>query len=185
MGTKGTTSYKIDDQNALYFITIATVYWIDLFTRRCNKDILINSLKYCRQTKGLELFGYCIMTNHLHLICSAKEGFRLSDIIRDFKRHTAKQLLMSIHGEAESRRQWILKLLKEAGSINKKNKEYQIWRQDNHPIELYTNSVIDQKLDYIHDNPVVDGIVEKAEDYLYSSARNYSDMDNLLEIDFL
>lgn len=185
MGTKGTTSYKIDDQNALYFITITTVSWVDLFTRRCNKDILINSLRYCRENKGLELFGFCIMTNHLHLICSAKEGFRLSDILRDFKRHTAKQLLKSIHDEEESRRHWILKLLKEAGSINKKNKEYQVWRQDNHPIDLYSNNVIDQKLDYIHDNPVVEGIVENAEDYLYSSARNYSGMDGILEIDFL
>lgn len=185
MGTKGTTSYRIYDQNGLNFITITTVYWIDLFTRRRNKDILINSLKYCRQKKGLELYGYCIMTNHLHMICCAKEGFSLSDILRDFKRHTAKHLLKSIHSEKESRRQWILELLRKAGSDNTKNKEFQIWRQDNHPMELYSNHFIDQKLNYIHDNPVVEGIVENPEDYLYSSARNYSGMDGAIEIDFL
>ena len=116
MGTKGTTSYRIHDQNALYFITIATVFWIDLFSRRRNKDILIESLQYCKQNKGLQLYAYCIMTNHIHCICQAKEGFLLSDILRDFKRHTAKHILNSIKDEQESRREWILQLLKKAGS---------------------------------------------------------------------
>ncbi len=104
MGTRGTTSYRIGDQNALHFITIATVYWLDLFTMRRMKDILIDSFQYCRQNKGFELYGYCIMTNHLHLICRAKEGFQLSDILRDFKRHTAKHIILSIQNEPESRR---------------------------------------------------------------------------------
>jgi REP-associated tyrosine transposase len=185
MGTKGTTSYRISDQNALYYLTITAVSWIDLFTRSKNKEILINSLQYCRENKGLELYSYCIMTNHLHLICRAKVGFNLSDIIRDFKRHTAKYLLKTIKTEPESRREWLLKLMTEAGSTNKKNKEYQVWRQDNHPVELYSNKLIDQKLDYIHDNPVVAGIVEKPFEYLYSSARNYSDMEAMTEVDFL
>jgi len=74
------------------------------------------------------------MTNHIHCICKAKEGFLLSDILRDFKRHTAKNILNSIKDEQESRREWILQLLKKAGSANPKNKGYQIWRHDNHPI---------------------------------------------------
>jgi REP element-mobilizing transposase RayT len=90
MGTKGTTSYRIGVQNALHYITIAVVEWLDIFTRRCYKDTIIESLAYCRKEKGLELYGYVIMTNHIHLICRAKEGFELSDILRDFKRHTAK-----------------------------------------------------------------------------------------------
>ena len=183
MGTKGRTSYKIGDQNTLHFITITTVNWIDLFTRRRNKEIITESLKYCRENKGLELYGYCIMSNHIHLICRAKEGYFLSDILRDFKRHAAKYILQSIKDETESRREWILNLLQEAGSGNKKNKKYQVWRQDNHPIELFTNDVIDQKLDYIHNNPVEEGIVLNPEDYLYSSAGNYAGLEALIEID--
>lgn len=125
------------------------------------------------------------MTNHLHIICKAKDGYSLSDILRDFKRHTAKSILLTLKNEPESRREWILKLLKKAGSGNQKNKEYQIWRQDNHPIELFSNKLIDQKLEYIHNNPVAVGIVASPEDYLYSSARNYSSMDAVMEVDIL
>ncbi len=185
MGTKGTTSYRIGDQNALHFITIATVGWVDLFTRRKNKDILIDSLKYCQSNKGLEVYGFCIMSNHIHLICKAKESYKLSDILRDFKRHTAKHLLLSIEEYNESRKDWILPILQDAGSKNRKNKTYQVWRQDNHPIELFTNEVIDQKLNYIHQNPVEEGIVQNPEDYLYSSARNYAELESVLDIEFL
>ncbi|MFW9970579.1 MAG: hypothetical protein ACFFDF_10285 [Candidatus Odinarchaeota archaeon] len=79
----------------------------------------------------------------------------------------------------------MLDILEKAGTKNQKNKKYQIWRQDNHPIELYTNEVIDQKFDYIHENPVRAGWVTNPEDYLYSSARNYAKLDSVLEIDYM
>lgn len=186
MSTKGTTSYRIGDQNALHFITITTVYWIDIFTRRKYKDILIESLKYCQKEKGLELYGYVIMTNHIHLICRAKENFLLSNILRDFKRHTTKHIIKEIKENIhESRKKWILELLQKAGSKNKKNKTYQLWRQNNRPIELYNNDTIQQKIDYIHNNPVEEGFVQNPEDYLYSSARNYAEMESILEIDLI
>ncbi|MFW5879435.1 MAG: transposase [bacterium] len=137
MGTQGRTSYRIGDQNALHYITIATVDRIDIFTRREYKYIITDSLQYCREQKGLELYGYVIMTNHIHLICQAKDGHQLSDILRDFKRHTAKHILKEIQEHPqESRREWLLELLQKAGEKNQKNKIYQVWRQDNHPIEL-------------------------------------------------
>jgi putative transposase len=182
MGTKGRTSYRITDQNAMHYLTIATVAWLDIFTRKVYKDILVDSLQYCIEQKGLVLYSYIIMSNHVHFIAKAKEGFKLSDILRDFKRHTAKQILKTIKEEPESRREWLLKVMEEAGSKNNKNKIYQVWRQDNHPIELYTDAVIEQKLHYIHNNAVEEGWVQNPEDYIYSSARNYADMPALLEI---
>jgi putative transposase len=184
MGTKGTTSYHIGNQNALHYITFATVEWIDIFTRRKYKDIIVESLQYCRNQKGIELYGYVIMTNHIHLICRAKEGFELSDILRDFKRHTAKYILAELQENSqESRREWILGILQSVGKQNQKNKTYQFWRQDNHPIELFKAETIKQKLEYIHNNPVEEGIVQNPEDYLYSSARNYAGLEALIEID--
>ena len=79
----------------------------------------------------------------------------------------------------------MLSIFKRAGEYNSNNKYFQFWQQDSHPIELYTNAVIDQKLDYIHNNPVEYGYVVNPEDYLYSSARNYAGLDNLLEIELL
>lgn len=185
MPTKGFTSYRIYDQNALYYLTFGTVGWIDVFTRKAYKDMLIDSFRYCQLHKGLELFAYVIMSNHIHLIARAKEGFQLSDILRDFKKHTCKQIIKAIQEEGESRREWMLKLLAEAGQGNHKNKTWQLWRNDNHPIELYSPSVMDQKLDYIHNNPIKAGIVDNAEDYLYSSARNYCVEPGMFEVELM
>ncbi len=73
----------------------------------------------------------------------------------------------------ESRKDWMLKIFSAAGKQNSNNKNYQFWQQDNHPIELYDNYMMDQKLEYIHNNPVEAGIVLSPEDYLYSSDKNY------------
>ncbi len=85
----------------------------------------------------------------------------------------------------ESRKNWMLWLFKEAGKKNSNNKNYQFWRQDNHPIELSTNQLMDQKLAYIHNNPVEAGIVDEPESYLYSSARDYDGRRGLIKINFI
>jgi REP element-mobilizing transposase RayT len=71
-----------------YFITMTTVGWIDIFTRKNHKLTIVDSLKYCQKEKGLEIFGWVLMHSHLHLICRAAEGYKLSDILRDFKKYT-------------------------------------------------------------------------------------------------
>ena len=179
------TGYQIYHQHSLYYLTFQVVQWVDIFTRPVYKDIAINSFKYCREAKGLELYAYIIMTNHIHLIARAKENYRLSDIIRDYKKYTANQLLELIQQPTESRKDWMLKRFEFSASTQQRNSKYQIWTHENHAIELHSNEFIDQKLDYIHQNPVRAGIVEHAEDYLYSSARNYSGLSSMLEIDFL
>ncbi|MBL7788681.1 MAG: transposase [Chitinophagales bacterium] len=97
------TGYKILDQNALFYLTFQIVDWVDIFTRKIYKDIVIESFSYCMEHKGLNLYAYVIMSNHIHLIASAREGFALSDIIRDFKKHTAKRFLEEISKPTESR----------------------------------------------------------------------------------
>ncbi len=170
--SKGTTSYRIKNEEGLYYLTFATVEWIDVFTRKRYKDIVVNSLQYCQQEKGLELYSWVLMSNHMHMIVRAKKGHKLSGIIRDFKKYTSKQIIKSIQDTSESRKSWLLSEMLKAGELNSKKQTYQLWRNDNHPIELYSNELINQKTDYIHNNPVAEGIVEKAEDYLYSSAND-------------
>ena len=76
----------------MHFLTFATVGWIDIFTRKIYKDILIESLQYCQREKGLELYSYVIMTNHVHLIARAKTDFKLSDILEILKNIRVKPL---------------------------------------------------------------------------------------------
>ena len=67
----------------------------------------------------------------------------------------------------------MLRIFQEEGSKNSRNKEYQFWRQDNQPEELYSSKFVFQEINYIHNNPVESGLIEKPEDYLYSSAKGY------------
>ncbi|MEQ8304852.1 MAG: transposase [Cyclobacteriaceae bacterium] len=181
------SKYKISDHRKPHFITFATVEWVDALSRPIYKDVVIESLAYCQKEKGLVLFAYVIMNNHVHLIASAKEGHSLSDILRDLKKHTSKTIidLIDSDGSTESRRGWMLWLFESAGKKNSNNKKYQFWQQDNHPIELSTNEMLDQRLEYIHNNPVVERIVNEAEHYVYSSAINFAGGKGLLEIEFL
>ncbi len=174
--------YKIQDNDKAYFITMTVVGWIDVFTRKEQKLQLINSLKYCQENKGLIVFAYCLMSNHLHMICKADDGFKLSDILRDFKTFTSKKIIQMIQEETESRREWLLEYFSDACKHLKRNQKYKVWQDGNQAKELFSNKFLYQKLDYIHQNPVKDLIVEKPEDYLFSSARNYAGLDSYLDV---
>ena len=175
-------SYQINDQSAVYYLTFQIVNWIDLFTRQIYRDIAIDSLKYCQENKGLEIFAYVIMSNHIHIIARSSEN-KIVNTIRDFKRHTSKQFIKTIQNESkESRKKWLLMLFNYETKKHTRNKNFQVWTHENHPVEIYSNKFIEQKVNYIHQNPVRNGLVENSEDYMYSSARNYAGKEGLLDI---
>lgn len=176
--------YIIREQDKAHFITATVVDWIDVFTRQRYNDIVINSLEFCIKNKGMILFGYVIMSNHIHLIVQSSDG-KLSDLIRDFKKFTAKNILESIQNEPESRREWMLERFKKATDTHKRNKDYQFWQYGNHAIEIYSNKFMWSKLDYIHMNPVRSGIVEKASYYKYSSAINYVNNEGVIAVELV
>jgi len=132
--------HKINNQQGLHFITCTVVGWVDVFTRKKYKDILCESLSYCISNKGLIVHAYVIMSNHVHLIVRASEGYDLSDIIRDFKTYTSKSIITEVLQETEeSRSEWMLRLFKYFAKFNSKNKKYQFWKRDNKPIELVSH----------------------------------------------
>jgi putative transposase len=179
--------YKIRNQAAIHFITFAVVEWVDVFTRKDYRDIVLDSIRFCQKEKGLLLHSWCIMSNHFHLIVSARDS-NLSDILRDFKKFTSKQIIAAIENNAgESRKEWMLNIFRQQGEKNSRNNTYQFWRQDNLPQELYSAAFIFQKTNYIHQNPVEAGIVARPEDYLYSSAKDYylTKKCGLLDVAFL
>ena len=127
--------YNITDQFGLYFVTFTIVGWVDVFTRKECKQLIIEALKYCKTHKGLNLFAYVIMESHLHLIVSAREDSKgLSAIIRDFKKYTSKEILKWVkNGTGESRKDWMLMVFRYHAKYNKRNAEFQVWHQNNCP----------------------------------------------------
>lgn len=168
-----------------YFLTLTVVDWIDVFTRKNHKDAILKSLDYCRQHKGLIIFAYVIMSNHIHIIVNANEPYLLKDTIRDFKKFTSKKILHQIQNEPESRRSWMLSSFSEKAFESSKHKYYKFWQAGNHAIELYSEKFVWDKINYIHNNPVRSGFVKEPQDWLYSSARNYYGLDNIFEIECL
>ncbi|MGL4412363.1 MAG: REP-associated tyrosine transposase [Bacteroidales bacterium] len=167
--------YKFNNSEGIYFVSFATVNWIDVFTRREYKDIIVDSLNYCIEHKGLIVYSWVIMSNHVHLVIESKNN-ALNDILRDLKRHTAKSILNAIQDNPqESRKDWMIWLFQRSGSKNSNNEKFQFWQQHNQPIELSCDSsAIDSTIDYIHDNPVKAGFVDDPIYYPYSSAIDFA-----------
>ncbi len=176
-----TDGYKIRDQTKPHYVTFTVVDWIDVFTRKIYKDIIVENINYCVKEKGMIVFGYVIMSNHLHLIIQSKNN-DLSGLIRDFKKFTAKAIINQIKTGRESRREWMLALFSKATETHGRNKTYQFWRYGNHPEEVYSTKFLWSKLDYIHLNPVRSGLVEKASQYKFSSAQNYVEGSGIIDI---
>jgi len=179
--------YHITDQNAMYFMTFTVIDWVDVFTRKEYKIELVESMNYCVRKKGLTVFAWVIMSNHMHVIWQAGEGYRLSEILRDFKKFTAKKILSMIETENESRKVWMLRKFEFAGKRLKRISKYKFWKDDNHAIFLdpFQSEMIDQKVDYIHNNPVSAMLVEEPQHYLFSSAKDYYGEKGMVEIELL
>lgn len=178
-------NYRIEDQHAVYSLTFTITDWVDVYTRPEYKTIILEGLTYCRANKGLKLYAWCLMSNHLHLICQTVAPFRLSDFVRDFKQFTAKKTLATIQEIGESRIDWMLYRFEYAGKYDNRITKYRFWQDTSHPILIESNSFLEQRMAYIHRNPVKSMIVDREEDYLFSSARNYAGLSTLIEIDMI
>jgi len=146
--------YFITDQNAIYFTTFTVVDWLDILIRESYRQQTVADLNYCIANKGLEVFCWCLMTSHLHLIIRARDKFRLSDIIRDFKKHTAKAIIDSIKTEPESRREDLLWHMKKEADRDSRITFFKFWQEDNRAIILDPFDVkkLEQKINYILEN---------------------------------
>lgn len=174
--------WQIKDLDGKYFVTFTVVGWADLFIRKSYKDVLVEHFKHYRGRFGLKVHAYVIMSNHVHAILSCKD-YDLRKVIGWWKLYTAKKIFPMVLNENESRRNWLIQLFE--GEKSNRNKGFQIWQNGSHPIHLYSESWIKQKLNYIHQNPVKEGIVAKGEYFLYSSAGAYNGRKGILELDLL
>ncbi len=170
----------------MYFVTSTIVGWIDLFTRTVYREILVDSFRYAQQKKGLNVYAWVIMTNHFHAILS-NEVEPLNKTLQHLKAHTSKELVNAVKSVKESRRDWLLDKFSFEAQRTQRGKKYKVWQDGLHPIELayHDNNWIDQKLTYIHANPVKAGFVSEPEHYLYSSAIDYAGGKGLLDVEVI
>ena len=173
---------RFSNDNNLYFVTITIIDWIDIFTRNEYKEWISEQIIFCQKNKNLELYAYVIMTNHIHMVARVKEMQTMSELLRDFKTFTSKELYkLILNNPSESRKEWLISAFNKAGKHNANNENFQIWQNGSFPTLLDSNFLIDQKVDYIHQNPVKAGSVDEASKYLYSSA-NVKSPIKVLEI---
>ena len=172
----GRSRYKIIEKRNPHFITCTTVNWLSLFRSKAIANILFESLTYLQSNDRITLYAYVIMENHIHMILSSE---MLSREIANFKSFTARKIIDFLH---EKKANHILKLLNYYKLQHKKDRRYQLWQEGSHPQAILNEEMMIQKIEYIHNNPVKCGYVDRPEHWRYSSARNYTGMESLLEI---
>src|SRR5258708_3759987 len=126
------TKYKATELGKAYFIMLTIVNWIDIFTRLKQRYLIINSLRYCQKEKGLEIYAFCIMPSHIHMMCLADDDTKLSNIMRDFKKFTSKKIIQNIIEDPESRREWLLEMFSKACEHLKRDQKYKVWQTGYH-----------------------------------------------------
>ena len=177
--------YKFHDNDKLYFISFAVINWIDFFIREEYNQELIKSWQYSIENKGLQIYGWCIMTSHVHMIIGSDGKMNLDKIVGEMKSYTSTRFKTLIkESPQESRKEWLVWMFERAGKKNSNNNDWQFWQQHNKPEEIKDQEMFDKTLDYIHQNPVVAGFVDKPEDWKYSSARDFCRMKGLVALSY-
>ena len=147
------------------FFTAINLEWKKLLQPEKYKNIIINSLRFLVQQKRITLFAFIIMDNHIHLIWQMKPDMDPEAVQRDFLKYTAQR----IKNDLEKNHPQVLASFK----VDAKDREYQFWERNALSVELRTDKVFRQKLDYLHWNPVKAGLCQLPEEYNYSSALFY------------
>ncbi len=164
--------YKVLDSSAPNFITLTLIDWVDLLIRPIYFRILDDAINYCIENKGLEVNAYVYMTSHIHLIVQSND-IPLPTIIKSIKIHTTKELLKAIKERPESRREWLLNKFSFAAQRIKRGVKYKVWRDGFHPVLLDSPLKIEQRVNYIHQNPRELQLVREPRDWINSSCLEY------------
>ena len=172
------------DKQACYFLTFNTVDWVDVFVRPVYKQIVVHSLNYFIDHKGLNVYAWCLMSNHLHLLVQARENSVIAEIEKEFKTFTTQKILEAIDTEPVARKNWMMERFENFGNILGFLRKFHVWQTSTSPVFIDPDKrdVLIEHIEYIHNNPVRDRIVDTDVDYLYSSARDYSGMNGLVHV---
>ncbi len=172
----GRSRYTIQDEQASHFLTCTVVDWIPIFANPLAAEIVLDSLSFLQRNGRITLWAYVVMENHMHMVASAQ---RLSKDLRTFKSFTARQLVDMLE---ETGAYGTLRKLRRAKRSHKGDRKYQVWQEGSHPKMLEGRHMIEQKIAYIHDNPVKRGYVDDPRHWRYSTARIYAGETGLIEV---
>lgn len=152
------------------------VGWVPVFTRPAAVQIVFDSWNHLREKEGFKLYGYVILENHLHLIASAPD---LSNAVKSFKMYTARQIVDLLE---KNNARILLRQLRALKLRHKTKSDYQVWQEGSKPKQIIDDTMMHQKLEYVHMNPVERGYVDEPVHWRYSSARNYAGMKGLIDV---
>jgi REP element-mobilizing transposase RayT len=163
--------HPVFDPTHLYFITTTAVERVHLFKRDVTKRVIADSLAYMRAERWISLYAFVIMPNHVHVIVRFEEGYTLSNVMRDFKKHTSKQIIRQYQAENS---QQVLAFLKQAAA-QVPGQEYRVWQEGYDARNVFSPDFLRQKVEYVHNNPCQSRwqLAERPEEYTWSSARFY------------
>ena len=170
--------------DACYFLTFNVIDWISVFIRPAYKRIIVDSLNYFVQARGVTIYSWCLMSNHLHLLAKTEEDYGMANFERDFKKFTTVKVLAAIGTEPDLRREWMLRHFEDFSKSLRKIEKLHVWQNCSSPVHVdcKQRDVLQQRIVSIHENPVRDGIVDLPENYLFSSARDYTGMKGLVQV---
>jgi putative transposase len=157
------------------FITVTCLEWKPIIKENHFKDIIISSLRFLSQQERATIYAFVIMDNHFHLIWQIMGDHKPEDVQRDFLKFTAQQILKDLKNSQSPLLEEIL--------VSAKDRKYQVWERNSLGIPLWSENVIVQKMQYIHDNPIRAGLCTDMTNYKYSSARFY--LQNVVDWNFL
>ncbi|MDD3603044.1 MAG: transposase [Sulfurovum sp.] len=173
----GRSRYEIYEPTHPHFVTCTILHWLPIFTRKESVEIVLNCLKFLQKQDALKLHAYVILENHLHMVVQSND---LKKSMASFKKFTAVELLKLLHKENVTTLLDQLAFYKKAHG---KEKTYQVWEEGYQPKLMQNDLMLKSKIEYIHQNPVKRGYVDKPEHWRYSSARDYNGMSGLIEVD--
>ncbi|HLI93382.1 MAG TPA: hypothetical protein VKU83_07225 [Puia sp.] len=170
--------------DACYFLTLNTVDKIDLFVRPAYKEIIADALNHFIRQQGVQLYAWCLMTSHLHLVLRTKDASAPAYFERDFKKFTTPALLKAIETEMDLRRDWMLDRFEAYGKFLRRIEKYHLWQNCSSPLRIDPQQpgLLMDRIVHVHENPVREGIVDQPEAYLFSSARDYSGIRGLVDV---
>lgn len=173
-----------DGKQACYFITFSTVDWVDIFIRPVYKQVVVHTLNHFIEHKGLTVYAWCLMSNHLHLMISPEDGCTVAEIEKEYKNFTTQKILEAIDTEPNLRKAWMMDRFEHFGNLFSASKKFHVWQNCSNPvhIDLRKTDILLEHFDHIHQNPIRDRVVDIPSEYLYSSARDYSGMKGLVHI---